>query len=740
MLELNEDMKYTVYDKEYYIDAFQNLLKQIRQEVKDGQEPPVKRGGISRSRQIKLYDEIWTRYDENMNINNHFALDGEEIDEFFQLTEDLLQYIDDDIIMDRSVPHSKGLRLIYRNLLMCLKYHGDKKVLGRKFLIDKGTLYYEQRGIRYKLSGDQKVVLRAINIRNNKFCIDLRFMTELLYEYKSDAIYAELNGERFDVQHTEYYAHEKVFGRTIDRKYTFYVEFPLSQVLNFDGGDSEIAFFLEMDGERIKLPVDFNNPSSKIPNKHISTSAYWCLTNPGEERVRVAFYEDDTIKFRWMDRDSLDKREEAYLADALKSIKVGERQKIITALLKDRNILKALRYKRNINKEIEAITKVRQDCFMRVKEGNIPPIWMYFDKLTSGGDNGEYAFRYAYKNDDSIEVYYVINGDSPDYSRLKEEFGDHILTYGSHEAMLYALLAEVIVATHPDIMSFFGYNGVMRAVNKDLFNAYLVCIAHGITIQKNADYQNRLEDNTMFYTTSSKYEVEHLLHPVYGYKPEEIALTGMARFDGLVDEARKQVLITPTWRRNVVGVSERSLKREYNKGFKSTNYYKIYNSLINDERIIDAAKKYGYEILFLVHPGMASQKDDYEKNDFVKVVSASDISYEKVLRESSLMVTDYSGVHYDFGYMRKPVIYYQPKEVPMRFEEGGMKFKTMGFGPVCTEYDQAVELICEYMKQDCVMPEEFKRNADDFFAFNDHNNCSRIHEAIKTWVEEKKAK
>ena len=35
------------------------------------------------------------------------------------------------------------------------------------------------------------------------------------------------------------------------------------------------------------------------------------------------------------------------------------------------------------------------------------------------------------------------------------------------------------------------------------------------------------------------------------------------------------------------------------------------------------------------------------------------ISYEDLLTESSLMVTDYSGVQFDFAYMKKPIIYYQ---------------------------------------------------------------------------------
>ena len=132
----------------------------------------------------------------------------------------------------------------------------------------------------------------------------------------------------------------------------------------------------------------------------------------------------------------------------------------------------------------------------------------------------------------------------------------------------------------------------------------------------------------------------HLKKPVYGYSDDEIALTGMARFDGLVNRDKKQILITPTWRRSIVGDSGRNTARNYSDAFRQSSYYKIYNSLINDERIIQTAKRKGYRVIFLLHPLMSAQAEDYDRNDYVDFLQASgDMSYEKILIESSLMVT-----------------------------------------------------------------------------------------------------
>ena len=82
--------------------------------------------------------------------------------------------------------------------------------------------------------------------------------------------------------------------------------------------------------------------------------------------------------------------------------------------------------------------------------------------------------------------------------------------------------------------------------------------------------------------------------------------------------------------------------------------------------------------------------DDYTPDPYVEVISSvGDMSYEKILTESSLMVTDYSGVQFDFAYMRKCLIYYHPDQLPPHYDEGGLIYSTMGFGPICTNHEQS---------------------------------------------------
>lgn len=99
------------------------------------------------------------------------------------------------------------------------------------------------------------------------------------------------------------------------------------------------------------------------------------------------------------------------------------------------------------------------------------------------------------------------------------------------------------------------------------------------------------------------------------------------------------------------------------------------------------------------------------------------------------MVTDFSGVQFDFAYMRKPVVYFHSQEVPQHYEEGTFFYETMGFGEICRTSEELVDVLCRYMQSDCVMPELYRKRADDFFAYSDQKNCERIYPELLKYTE-----
>lgn len=99
------------------------------------------------------------------------------------------------------------------------------------------------------------------------------------------------------------------------------------------------------------------------------------------------------------------------------------------------------------------------------------------------------------------------------------------------------------------------------------------------------------------------------------------------------------------------------------------------------------------------------------------------------------MVTDYSSVAFDFAYLKKPIVYTQ-FDVEVFYnqhinKQGYFSYERDAFGPVCYDYESAVDAIIKQLDRGCQMEEVYKQRVDSFFAYTDQNNCERVYQAIK---------
>lgn len=355
-------------------------------------------------------------------------------------------------------------------------------------------------------------------------------------------------------------------------------------------------------------------------------------------------------------------------------------------------------------------------------------IWITFDKLYKGGDCGEYFYKYmCSRAGEGIVPVYVIRADAPDYERLKSE-GYTPLPYRSKKQRLSYLFASMVFGTHSGVNSFCGFNNWEVRFVQDRLRAANTCIQHGLSVQDLRVDSNRAVNNNKRYYCASRCEVENLQKAVYDYKPQMLRLTGIPRYDGLVNDDKRQILITPTWRSYLAVHSVMGEMRGYNPEFQKTQYFQIYQSLLENERLIGTAKQCGYKIIYLLHPVLSAQKKDFTAGEGIEIRTALEVNYEQILTQSSLMVTDYSGVQFDFAYMRKPVVYFHPKELPPHYEDGGFSYGEQGFGEICTDTAALTDTLCAYMENGCMLKEEYRRRQDAFFAYSDRESCRRIYE------------
>lgn len=695
MLETDFYNYASIYYREWYIQSLNEIFL-----------PLLKANPDNRFLQHAVTYLIELRFAANRNDRNKNILLKEELPYFFEATHRIFQYIDDDILVKYTFAGTNILPKYMGTVLLRMKY--DEPSLMPDISLTANELVATYNHTILDKSGSLKVNVMAIDYEDSSLIIDGELTNAYIFDYTKLNIFAQVTSTQgvrtFQVQTNDIYSLDKYFGLSMKKGYMFQVRIPVHAN---DGLRYSITFGLQYGICTLTLPMFFIKSQARLINEF--SLSYWRF---GEYAL---FYKKNTCEL------------------IVKPCTMG--------FLIDRELKLMKQYCKNAKKKVDkkrSLKSVALRCAYWITKPffSKKKIWMTFDQLFKGGDNGEYFFKYVSQlNRPDINIYYVINKNSDDYKRLKKDY-KNVLAFNSIYHKLISLHTDMVFATRVDVKLYCGYGPELEKYFRGLLDYKIFCLQHGLTIQRIAQYQNRLFDNTRLYFCVSKYEIKNLLHPVYGYNEKDLILTGAPRYDGLINNDKRQILITPTWRRNVTaGTNKKGYMHDYSPNFKHTEYFKLYNALINDERLIACAKQHNYRLIYLLHPILSPQIDDFTKNDYVEIIAGAnnDLNYETILTESSLMVTDYSGVQFDFAYMRKPIIYYHPDTLPPQYDEGGLNYSTMGFGPVCKNHQEIVDSLCSHIENECRLESLYKERADEFFAFSDHNNCKRVFEAVEQY-------
>lgn len=363
------------------------------------------------------------------------------------------------------------------------------------------------------------------------------------------------------------------------------------------------------------------------------------------------------------------------------------------------------------------------------------PVWMITDRLNKAGDNGEAFFDYLVKTNFKKADFFFVLSECEDYYRMKEKYGDRVVLFGTNKYKLKFLTVDKIISSHAEnyiLDAFEGYSEPYRDIIK---TKDFIFLQHGVIKDDLSGWLNRFNKNIRGFVTSAPAEWESIAHGDYYLTEDRVWLTGLCRFDRLYNDDKKYITLMPTWRKYLMsGLNRATGNWNEGAGFKDSQYFKFFNSLINDPRVLETAKKHGYTICFMPHPNTITSINSFDRQDDVKFFSISD-SYRDVFANSSLILTDYSSAIFDFVYLRKPIFYAQfDKEEFVTgdhsYVPGYFDYERDGFGEVTYDYEKTVSLLCEYMENGCQLKDKYRERIDSFFAFNDQNNCQRTLEKI----------
>ncbi len=652
-------------EKSWYIESIQNFTMKIINEAIEVYES------------VPKYIQSVVFYDLKQRLlakNATDILDENELLNYKKEVMNVLSFIDADVILSHRFMtiHDK----IYA---LCLKYNKTKSELLEKLYLRDNLLIYACGKVVDNIE-NQRVMINLMQLKGSTLIME-GILGGVLDKEQSSVV-VEYDGKEYTCESTETrMLDKKNLGDITKSYYGFRVEIEL----NSNKNSNNINFYFADENLRILLTPVFPRFTSRLNDKFDNS-----------------YYKGDLF---------IIKREK-------KSLLVSRNTESL------RRHYEKMYQNELLKKGFDSVVRNRKYFHLVYPFYKNKRIWLFIDRPERADDNAEHLFRYASKADDKVQKYYVLNRNSPDFERMKQ-YGN-VVEFGSNQHKILYLFAEKIISSHCAKWVREPFPGIQ--FYRDLVKYQFIFLQHGITKDDVSDQLSKHHQRINLFITASEMEYDSIVNGKYGYYKDEVALTGFPRFDNLINQDKKQIVIMPTWNKDLVlPLNRKTFKRDYNPAFKESSYYKYFNKLINDERILKKANEKNYKLLFLPHSEMKQQLSDWVINDQVDLINGN-ISYQKVFNESSLLITDYSSVVFDFAYEKKPVIYFQFEK--NHYQTGYFDYHLHGFGDVFNEYESLVNKILYYLDTDCTMEEKYKKRVDQFYAYTDNNNCKRVYDRI----------
>lgn len=355
-------------------------------------------------------------------------------------------------------------------------------------------------------------------------------------------------------------------------------------------------------------------------------------------------------------------------------------------------------------------------CFFRLFSVRKKNFWLVFERGVDARDNGYYLYKYLKKNCPEIKVYFLISRDSPDRYKIEKE---DIVDYFSIKACWFIANAKKIVSSHYwSVMS-----QKMSKIYNRLFKDTEYCfLQHGVIYNNLVSIHKKNASIDLFFC-GAKPEYDYVIDN-FGFSSDVVKYTGLARYDGLHDfKVKRQILVMPTWRSNI----------RTEKAFLNSEYFYRWQEFLNSDYLKNIIQLTNTKLIFYVH---------YEMQRFIKhfnssienivIASFAEYDVQELLKESAVLITDYSSVFFDFAYMRKCLIYYQFDDENFfnNHYKKGYFSKDMAFGDVCFTLTDLTNSLSDVFKNELRISEKYLKRAVDFFPLHDTNNCKRIYDCI----------
>ena len=347
-------------------------------------------------------------------------------------------------------------------------------------------------------------------------------------------------------------------------------------------------------------------------------------------------------------------------------------------------------------------------------------IWLISERGHEARDNAFVFYSYLRSNHPEITAKYVIDKTSKDLFRLQND--TNVVLCGSFNHYLYLCRAPYLISTH--IMGYTPWMDFFSTLDRR-YNIFpkqkKIFLQHGII----KDDLHALKGGNVhldLFCCGAKGEYEYIRN-TFRHPEGVVQYTGLCRFDNLVNyKLKRQILVMPTWRMYI-----------RNQRFDETEYFKRWSEFLTSKELEDLLTSNEYQLVFYPHYEVQKNIDSFMRFSLSKNVTIAGFDYDvqTLLKESMLLITDYSSIYFDFAYMRKPIIMYQFDEsefIENHYQKG--YFNEESIGVKVFDIRSLMEEIRTQITIGMKQSDKHQAFVESFFEKADIHNCDRTFDSI----------
>ena len=357
-------------------------------------------------------------------------------------------------------------------------------------------------------------------------------------------------------------------------------------------------------------------------------------------------------------------------------------------------------------------------------------IVLLFEKSTKRAEeSGFHVFeKIIEKNFKKTKAYFILDKNNKNFDKIKEKYKDKLVKKYSFRHYLYIYISKYFIASELSnhVMNTRIYiKSLKEAINKKP----LIYLHHGILFSKPIEnptregfYKNKSQINIYKCTVCS--ELEKGQHYIMGYDDNDLIKCGLAKLDiSYMNKDADKILFVLTYRDWEEGMTKDK------ENILKTTYYKSYMNVIKAFERANMLDKFRVSCHPKFKEVLTKAAPEYSN------IIENDLT--EALKNTRIIITDYSSVSLDAHYRGAYVIYYWAERDYLLEHYVGkpaLTEETCDGVPVYST-DELIEEVKRAIEKNYKLDEKYEERYRKINEFHDGKNTERlINELIKLKV------